>query len=385
MAKKILNWKDAFKWDNKLDDIQKSIRSTAELFSKKILQPQLKRDFVFGYDKKLFKLYGSNGFFDTSISPISQGLISQEIEAVDSGYRSAWSVQSSLVIHALNKFGTIEQKEKFMPELITGDKIGCFCLTESEAGSDPSSMKTFVSESNGKYIINGSKMWITNAPIANFFVIWAKNEESQVGGYIVKSSNPGIKTELIDNKLSLQTSPTGIVYLDNVVINKSDKLIVSGLKGPLSCLNKARYGIAWGSLGAARDCLEKTVEYVSNRKQFGKSLASYQLIQSEISDMITEWVLAMNACYSVGDILEKSNDPFSVENNELISLIKRNSTIKSLDISRRCRDIWGANGIIMDMSIMRHMCNLESVITYEGTKTMHLLNLGRKITGMSAI
>lgn len=350
------------------------------MFCKNILKFRLNIDFCHQYEKLLFKSFGNHGLFDDDISPINQGLISHEIESVDSGYRSAWSVQSSLVIYPIVKYGTDEQKEKYLDELKTGNKIGCFGLTEEDAGSDPSKIKTRVKEFGNTYILNGIKMWITNAPIADYFIIWAKNEMSELGGYIVHRDNPGLKVMNIENKMSLQMSPTGIIYLNNVIIDKNDKLNIKGFTGPFTCLNKARYGIGWGSLGAARDCLEQTIDYIDQRHQFGKSLSSFQLIQSEIADMVTEWILAHEGCHQIGSILENSKDPFSHENSVLISLMKRNSTIKSLDIARRCRDILGANGIITNNSIMRHMCNLESVITYEGTKSMHTLNIGRSIT-----
>ena len=318
--------------------------------------------------------YGGAG-----VNHVSYGLIAREVERVDSGYRSALSVQSSLVMFPIHAYGSEEQKQKYLPKLATGEFIGCFGLTEPDFGSDPGGMRTNAEKIDGGYRLNGSKMWISNSPIADVFVIWAKLD-GKIRGFIIEKGTPGLTATKIEGKLSLRASITGDIALDNVEVGE-DALLpnVSGLKGPFGCLNKARFGIAWGVLGAAEFCWHAGREYTLERKQFGRPLANNQLIQKKLADMQTEITIGLQAVLRVGRLLDEGQCP-----PENISLVKRNSTGKALDIARMSRDMHGGNGISDEYHIMRHMMNLETVLTYEGTHDVHALILGRAQTGLQA-
>lgn len=313
---------------------------------------------------------------------VSYGLIATEVERVDSSYRSAMSVQSSLVMYPIYAYGTEEMKRKYLPELASGNFIGCFGLTEPNHGSDPSSMETrsrFDAGTN-EFILNGSKNWITNSPIADVFVVWAKNEEGKIRGYLVEKNTPGLEAPKIEGKFSLRASCTGMIFMEDVRIPKENEFpFVQGLKGPFGCLNNARFGIAWGVLGAASECMNIGRDYMINRKQFGASLAANQLPQKKLADMSTEIAIAREACLRVGRLMESGK-----ASPEMISMIKRNSCGKALEIARTARDMLGGNGICDEYHVIRHMMNLEAVNTYEGTNDVHALILGRAITGIPA-
>jgi len=320
------------------------------------------------------KGYGCSG-----VSTVAYGLIAREVERVDSGYRSACSVQSSLVMYPIYKFGTQAQKDKFLPRLAKGEIIGCFGLTEPNHGSDPGSMETKAVKKGNSYILNGTKTWITNSPIADIAVVWAK-ENGVIRGFIVERGMPGFQTPKIEGKMSLRASITGMIVLENVEVPEANLLPdASGLGGPFACLNSARYGIAWGALGAAEFCFHQARQYVLDRKQFRSPLASNQLIQRDLADMATEISLGLLGCLQVGRLKDKGEDAV-----EMTSLIKRNSCMKALQIARSARDMLGGNGISDEYHIIRHMCNLETVNTYEGTANIHALILGRAITGIQA-
>jgi len=318
------------------------------------------------------------------VSNVAYGLLTKEVEAVDSGYRSAFSVQSSLVIGAIANYGNDEQKERFLPKLIAGDLVGCFGLTEPNHGSDPSSMETrarFDSTEN-VYRISGSKTWITNSPIADILIVWAKCDDGEIRGFIIerKGNENTLSTPKIEGKMSLRASVTGMILMDDVIVPEENLLPnVKGLRGPFGCLNNARYGIGWGALGAAETCLKLARAYVLERKQFNRPLAANQLIQKKLADMMTEYGLALQACLTVGRLKDENK-----ATPEMICLIKRNSAGKSLEIARQARDMLGGNGISDEYHIIRHMVNLETVNTYEGTHDIHALILGRAITGIPA-
>ena len=389
MNNQSINWQDPLYLLNKLNEDEKNVSKTAKEFCRDRLLPRVIDDNKNRYfDKNLYKEFGKLGFLGSTIkeyncpgiSNIAYGLIAKEFEAIDSGYRSAISVQSSLVMHPIYEFGSEIQKTKYLPDLSKGEIIGCFGLTESEAGSDPNSIKTRVTEKKDCYIIDGSKNWITNAPIADIFIIWAKNEKNIVNGFILEKNDKGVKTSTINNKLSLLLSPTGQIYLNNVTIPKDRILpLANSWKSVFECLNKARYGISWGVLGAAEFSWHKAKEYVENRKMFNKFLASNQLIQKKLADMQTEITLGLNACFRLGKILDEKK-----EANIAISMLKRNNCMKSLKIARDARDMLGANGLTEENHIMRHLINLETVNTYEGTEDIHSLILGKFQTGISS-
>ena len=374
-----------FNFNNMLSEEEKLTQETAKHFAQKFLQPRILNSFRNEtFDKTIMKEMGSYGLLGPTINGsnyISYGLIAREIEKVDSGYRSAMSVQSSLVMHTIYKFGSELQKEKYLPKLAKGELIGCFGLTEPNHGSDPSSMQTKAKKSaDGKYyILNGSKNWITNSPIADIFIVWAKDDNNDIRGFILDRYMDGISTPIINGKLSLKASITGMIYMDNVKVPTENMLQVKGLKGPFTCLNSARYGISWGVLGAAEDCFEKAKTYAMDRKQFGAPLASKQLVQIKLADMITEITLGLHSVHRVGRLID-SNE----YTPDMISLVKRNNCGKALQITRNARDILGGNGISDEYHIMRHMVNLEAVNTYEGTHDIHGLILGKAITGYSA-
>ena len=314
------------------------------------------------------------------ISAYVQTLIMREIERIDSGYRSCASVQSSLVMYPIYTFGSQEQKDKYLPELAKGNLIGCFGLTEPDHGSDPSGMKTCAVLKNGHYVLNGSKNWITNSPIADVFVIWAKDENNDVRGFILEKEMKGLSCPKIDGKFSLRASNTGMIFMDNVIVPKENMLPnVKGLKGPFSCLNNARYGISWGVLGAAEDCYLRAREYCLDRKQFNRPLAANQIVQLKLTEMLSEITLGIQASLRIGRLLDEN-----VVIPENISMIKRNNCAKSLTVARNARDMLGGNGISDEYHVIRHMLNLEAVNTYEGTQDIHALIIGKGITQISA-
>ena len=385
----IFNFKDPFLLENQLSEDEKLIKDMAYNFSQNILQPNIVSSFRHeSFDKNIMKEMGSfgllgptiNGYGCAGVNYISYGLIMREIERVDSGYRSCASVQSSLVMYPIFKFGSQEQKDRFLPDLRKGNLIGCFGLTEPDHGSDPSGMKTRATLNGDHYIINGSKNWITNSPIADIFIIWAKDENNDIRGFILEKGMRGLSCPKIEGKFSLRSSITGMIFMDNVKIPKENILPnIKGLKGPFMCLNNARYGISWGVLGAAEDCYLRSREYALDRKQFNKPLASNQLIQMKLTNMLTEISLGLQLALRVGRLIDEGN--LIPEN---ISIIKRNNCLKSLVISRTARDILGGNGISDEYHIIRHMLNLEAVNTYEGTEDIHGLIIGRGITNLNS-
>ena len=340
------------------------------------------------FDKSIYKELGELGFLGAPIKGygcagvnyVSYGLIAREIERVDSSYRSAFSVQTSLSMHAIYEFGSDEQKDFYLPDMAKGDKLGCFGLTEADAGSDPGSMKTKATEKDGGYVLNGSKNWITNSPIADVLVIWAKDEQGILRGFIVDRDSKGVSTPTIEGKFALRASVTGQIFLDNVFVPKEKMLPeVQSFKGPFSCLNMARYGIAWGAMGAAEFCWNAALEYSMERVQFGKPLAAKQLIQNKLADMQTEITLGMQSVLRLGRLIDDGKmEP------HMISLLKRNNCQKALEIARKSRDIHGGNGISDEYHVIRHCMNLEAVNTYEGTYDVHGLILGKQQTNLDA-
>ena len=382
-------WLDPLYLDDLLSEEEKSIRKTTHEYCNKNLLPIVVKDNQkHHFDKSIYKDFGSMGFLGSTIdgygssnsSKVSYGLIAAEFESVDSSYRSAISVQSSLVIHPINCFGSKEQKNKYLPDLIKGNLVGCFGLTESEAGSDPSSMKTNFKEENNCFVLNGSKNWITNAPIADIFIIWAMNDNDEIQGFIIEKNTEGLSTSLIANKTSLKISPTGQIILNNVKIPKENILPkVQGWKSVFSCLNNARYGIAWGVMGAAQTAWLIAKDYSENRIMFKKPLASKQLIQKKLALMQTEITLGWSACLHAGRAMDKNKDV-----KVAISMLKRNNCQKALEVVREARDMLGANGLLEEYHIMRHLVNLETVKTYEGAEDVHSLILGKFQTKIDA-
>lgn len=383
------NFKDAFLLTNQLTDDEKSIKDLARVFSKDVLYPNIVSSFRNEkFDKNIIKEMGNcgllgptiNGYGCAGVNYVSYGLIMREIERIDSGYRSCASVQSSLVMFPIFKFGSDEQKNKYLPELAKGNLIGCFGLTEPDHGSDPSGMKTKAILKDNNYILNGSKNWITNSPIADIFIIWAKDENNDIRGFILEKGMEGLSCPKIEGKFSLRTSNTGMIFMDNVIVPKENVLPhIKGLKGPFMCLNNARYGISWGVLGAAEDCYIRARYYALERKQFNKPLASFQLVQIKLTKMLTEISLGLQGSLRVGRLMDEN---LLIPEN--ISIIKRNNCLKSLDIARDARDILGGNGISDEYHIIRHMLNLEAVNTYEGTQDIHALIIGKGITNISS-
>tara|TARA_E500000178_G_C17000635_1_gene745468 strand:- start:542 stop:1771 length:1230 start_codon:yes stop_codon:yes gene_type:complete len=390
--KKEFNWKDPLDLDGQLSEEEKLIRDTAYDYAQGSLMPRVEDAFLEeNTDSKIFKEMGELGLLGVTISEkygcagasyVSYGLVAREIERIDSGYRSMMSVQSSLVMHPINAFGSEEQKQKFLPKLASGDFIGCFGLTEPDAGSDPGGMKTTAKKVDGGYELSGSKMWISNSPIADVFIVWAKSENhsKKIKGFILEKGMKGLSTPKINKKLSLRASITGEIVMDKVFVPEGNMLPnVEGLKGPFSCLNRARYGISWGVMGAAEDCWHRALQYTLDRKQFGKPLASTQLIQKKLADMQTEITLGLHASLRVGRLFDEGKLA-----PESISIVKRNNCGKALDIARLSRDMHGGNGIHAEYQVMRHLMNLETVNTYEGTHDVHALILGRAQTGIQA-
>ena len=390
--KKEFNWKDPLDLDGQLSEEEKLIRDTAYDYAQGSLLPRVEEAFLEeNTDVKIFKEMGELGLLGVTISEkygcagasyVSYGLVAREIERIDSGYRSMMSVQSSLVMHPINAFGSEEQKQKFLPKLASGDFIGCFGLTEPDAGSDPGGMKTTAKKVDGGYELSGSKMWISNSPIADVFIIWAKSDkhEKKIKGFILEKGMKGLSAPKINKKLSLRASITGEIVMNKVFVPEENMLPnVEGLKGPFSCLNRARYGISWGVMGAAEDCWHRALQYTLDRKQFGKPLASTQLIQKKFADMQTEITLGLHASLRVGRLFDEGKLA-----PEAISIVKRNNCGKALDIARLSRDMHGGNGIHAEYQVMRHLMNLETVNTYEGTHDVHALILGRAQTGIQA-
>ena len=391
------NWEDPFFMSEQLSDDERAIVDAAHSFCQEKLQTRVLRAARHEkFDREIMNEAGAMGFLGSTIegygcaglSYVAYGLIAREVERVDSGYRSAISVQSSLVMHPINEYGSEAQKQKFLPKLATGEWVGCFGLTEPNHGSDPASMLTRAKPVDGGFIMKGAKMWITNSPIADVFVVWAKLEDADgkvggqesIRGFILEKGMKGLSAPKIEGKMSLRASVTGEIVMDDVFVPEANLLPnVSGLKGPFGCLNKARYGIAWGALGAAEDCWLRARQYTMDRQQFGRPLAQNQLIQKKLADMQTEIALGLQACLRVGRLMDEGQAV-----PEMISMIKRNSCGKSLDIARMSRDMHGGNGIHDEYHVIRHMINLETVNTYEGTHDVHALILGRAQTGLQA-
>lgn len=386
------SWSDPFLMSEILSEDERMIQDAAAAFAKAELAPRV-ADAYLGetVEPELFRLMGQAGLLGVTLPEkygaaganyVSYGLVAREIERVDSGYRSMMSVQSSLVIYPIYAYGSEEQKDKYLPGLVSGELIGCFGLTEPDAGSDPGGMKTRAEKIEGGYRLRGSKMWISNAPIADVFVVWAKSEAhgGEIRGFILEKGMKGLSAPKIGGKLSLRASVTGEIVLDGVEVGE-DALLpnVSGLKGPFGCLNRARYGISWGVLGAAEDCWHRARRYGLDRKQFGKPLAGTQLFQKKLADMQTEISLGLLASLRVGRLMDEHQ--FAPE---MISIVKRNNCGKALDIARMARDMHGGNGIQIEYHVMRHAQNLETVNTYEGTHDVHALILGRAQTGIQA-
>ena len=386
------DWSDPFRLSDLLADHESMIKESAATFSKEALMPRVVEGFA-GEEvcPEIFLEMGKMGLLGITIPEeygglganyVSYGLVAQEIERIDSGYRSMLSVQSSLVMYPIYAYGTEAQRQKYLPALASGEMIGCFGLTEPDAGSDPASMKTKAEKINGGYRITGSKMWISNSPIADVFVIWAKSDahEGKIKGFVLEKGMKGLSSPKIEGKLSLRASLTGEIIMDGVVVSEEALLPhVEGLKGPFGCLNRARYGISWGVMGAAEFCWHAARQYGLDRKQFGKPLAQTQLFQKKLADMQTEITLGLTACLRVGRLMDEGNAA-----PEMISLTKRNNCGKALDIARQSRDMHGGNGISQDFHVFRHLMNLETVNTYEGTHDVHALILGRSQTNLQA-
>jgi glutaryl-CoA dehydrogenase len=381
--------KDILLFDDQLTEEELSIKDSARDYCQDKLMPRIleaNRNEVF--DKEIYQEMGQMGFLGAPIDGygcagvnyVAYGLIAREIERVDSSYRSAYSVQTSLAMHAIYKFGSEEQKNHYLPEMAKGNLIGCFGLTEPDAGSDPASMKTTAKKTGDGYLLNGSKTWITNSPIADVLIIWAKDEQGILRGFIVDRDSKGLTTPKLDGKFALRASVTGQIFLDDVLVGE-DKILpeVQSFRGPFSCLNMARYGIAWGALGAAEFCWNASLEYAIERVQFDNPLASKQLIQKKLADMQTEITLGLQTVLRVGRLIDQNQ-----MQPEMISLVKRNNCQKALDIARTARDIHGGNGIADEYHVIRHAMNLEAVNTYEGTSDIHALILGQNQTSIAS-
>ena len=382
-------WEDPLLLDEQLTGEERLVRDAARDYCQAKLMPRvLEANRKERFDREILTEMGELGMLGPTIegygcagaSYVSYGLIAREVERVDSGYRSAMSVQSSLVMFPIHAYGSEAQRQKYLPRLATGELVGCFGLTEPDAGSDPGGMKTRARRAPGGWVLNGNKMWITNSPIADVFVVWAKDDDGRVRGFVLEKGMKGLSAPKIEGKFSLRASITGEIVMDDVEVPE-DALLpnVSGLKGPLGCLTRARFGIAWGALGAAEFCWHAARQYTLDRKQFGRPLAATQLVQLKLSNMMTEITLGLQACLRVGRLMDEHR-----EAPEMVSLIKRNSCGKSLEIARLARDMHGGNGIADEFHVIRHVMNLEAVNTYEGTHDIHALILGRAQTGIQA-
>ena len=382
-------WEDALRLDSALTEDERAIRDSAHDFCQEKLLPRVKMAFRNEtFDREIMNEFGEMGFLGATldgygcagVNYVSYGLISREVERVDSGYRSAFSVQSSLVMYPIYAFGSEDQRQKYLPKLRSGEFVGCFGLTEPDAGSDPASMRTRAKAVDGGFLLSGSKTWITNAPIADVLVVWAKDDAGDIRGYILERGMAGLEQPKIEGKFSLRASVTGMIMMQDVFVPTENQLPnVKGLRGPFSCLNNARYGIAWGALGAAEFCWHAARDYTLNRMMFGRPLAATQLVQKKLADMQTEITLGLHAVLRLGRLIDDHD-----ASPEMISLLKRNNCGKALDIARVARDMHGGNGIVDEYHVIRHVMNLETVNTYEGTHDVHALILGRAQTGISA-
>ena len=383
------DWEDPLLLENQFSEEERMVRDTARQYAREQLLPRIidahNNETV---DRELFNEMGALGFLGSTIhgygcagvNYVCYGIIAREIEAVDSAYRSTLSVQSSLVMWPIYNYGSEEQREKYLPKLASGEWVGCFGLTEPDHGSDPGGMRTRATGVDGGFVLKGSKMWISNSPIADVFVVWAKDGQGVIRGYILEKGMKGLSAPKMQGKLSLRASITGEIVMDDVFVPAENQLPhAQGLGGPFGCLNNARYGIAWGALGAAEFCWHAAREYTMERKQFGRPLAANQLIQKKLADMQAEIALGLNGCLRLGRMMDDGTCA-----PEMISLLKRNSTLKARDIVREARDMHGANGIMDEYHVMRHMVNMETVTTYEGTHDVHALILGRAQTGIPA-
>jgi len=383
------NWEDPLLLEEALTEEERLIRDSAKAYAAAKLMPGvLEANRHETFDPAIMRDMGAQGLLGSTIegygcagvSSVAYGLIAREIERVDSGYRSVMSVQSSLVMHPIYAYGTDAQKDKYLPKLATGELIGCFGLTEPDAGSDPGAMKTRARTKSHGFVLTGSKTWITNSPIADVFIVWAKDDDGKIRGFILEKGMKGLSAPKIEGKFSLRTSITGEIVMDEVEVPGENLLPgVSGLKGPFGCLNNARFGIAWGALGAAEFCWHAARQYTLDRKQFGRPLAATQLVQKKLADMQTEITLGLVACLQAGRLKDQGKLASAA-----ISLLKRNSCGKALEIARTARDMHGGNGIVDEFHVIRHMMNLETVNTYEGTHDIHALILGREQTGIAA-
>ena len=383
------DWSDPLLLETALTEEERMVRDTARDYAQSALMPRiLEANRTEHFDTAIMREMGERGLLGATIDGygcagvgyVSYGLIAREIERVDSAYRSAISVQSSLVMHPIHAYGDEAQREKYLPRLASGEIIGCFGLTEPDAGSDPGSMKTRARKVDGGYVLSGTKTWISNAPVADVFVVWAKNDAGVIRGFILERGTNGLSTPKIEGKFSLRASVTGQIAMNDVFVPAGNELPgASGLKGPFGCLTRARYGIAWGALGAAEFCWHAARDYVLERRQFGRPLAANQLVQKKLADMQTEIALGLTACHRLGRLFDEG-----AAAHEAVSMLKRNSAGKALDIARMARDMHGANGIADEYHVIRHVMNLETVNTYEGTHDVHALILGRAQTGIAA-
>ncbi|MEN2426361.1 acyl-CoA dehydrogenase [Chromobacterium vaccinii] len=382
-------WEDPLLLQNQLTDEERLVQQSAHEYCQERLLPRvLTANREERFDREIINEMGELGFLGCTIegygcaglSHVAYGLVAREVERVDSGYRSAMSVQSSLVMHPIWAYGSDAQKDKYLPKLASGEWLGCFGLTEPDSGSDPASMKARARKVDGGYLLSGSKMWITNSPAADVFVVWAKDDDDEIRGFILEKGMKGLSAPAIHGKFSLRASITGEIVMDDVLVADEQLLLgVKGLKGPFGCLNKARYGIAWGAMGAAEFCWHAARQYTLDRRQFGRPLAANQLIQLKLANMQTEIALGLQAALQVGRLMDEGHAA-----PEMISLIKRNNCGKALDIARVARDMHGGNGISDEFHVIRHVMNLEAVNTYEGTHDVHALILGRAQTGIQA-
>ncbi len=382
-------WDDALLLDDQLTEDERAIREAAHAYCQERLQPRvLMANRHESFDRDILTEMGELGFLGATldshgcagVSYVAYGLIAREVERVDSGYRSAFSVQSSLVMYPIHAFGTDEQRDRFLPRLRTGEWVGCFGLTEPDAGSDPASMRSRARAVDGGYVLNGAKTWITNSPIADVFVVWAKDDAGDIRGFILERGMAGLTAPKIEGKFSLRASVTGSIAMADVFVPEANRLPgAKGLRGPFSCLNNARYGISWGVLGAAEFCWHAARAYTLDREMFGRPLAATQLVQRKLADMQTDITLALQGALRLGRLMDEHRAA-----PEMISLMKRNSCARALEIARVSRDMHGGNGISDEYHVIRHMLNLEAVNTYEGTADVHALILGRAQTGLSA-
>ncbi len=388
-AKASFQWDDALLFNDQLSEDERMVRDSARAYCQdKLMTRVLKAHRHETFDRDVFSEMGEMGFLGSTIegygcagvSYVCYGLIARELERVDSGYRSTAGVQSSLVMYPIHAFGSEEQRQKYLPKLASGDWVGCFGLTEPDHGSDPMSMVTRAKKTDGGYLLSGAKMWISNAPVADVFLVWAKTDDGVIHGFLLEKGMKGLSAPKIEGKFSLRVSITGEVVMDDVFVAEENMLPgVSGIKGPMSCLNRARYGIAWGSMGAAEFCWHAARDYTMARKQFGRPLAANQLIQLKLANMQTEITLGLQSVLRLGRLMDEGRAA-----PEMVSLLKRNNAGKALDISRLARDMHGGNGISDEYHVIRHLMNLEVVNTYEGTADIHALILGRAQTGISA-